>query len=286
MGSPSGRLPVPGKAREARAFDAFRDRVRGALGDSFVLVRELSRRPLPGVPAGEIGAEMRVLVLVSRRDIYVDERVDESAFEVTSAHGVPVLAIVATADDLGSPLGARLARGPGGGPVPGAAPQVEPAPAASARVARHLLERARAARRDGETLLARARAERLPDAALRGAALRLAHATEDAARALLAARGRDPEDDLGLLVALFDREIAATDLVSKTCAEALHRAWRAHLETRLGDVPSLYAARVEALREGAASVIGEVEIVLEKALPDVDAEAGTPAGEEEDSDET
>jgi uncharacterized protein (UPF0332 family) len=139
-------------------------------------------------------------------------------------------------------------------------------------MARHLLARSREALEDARTLLAARR--------LRGGALRAVDATIDAARALLAPLGLDTTDPAGA-AALFDRRLVATDLVSRGCGLALHQALRALAEARLGDVPVLYDARAAALRDGAALLLAEAEIVIERLI----AERALPAPESARPDE-
>ena len=72
-----------------------------------------SAPPPPEPPPGEL----RVLVLVERRDAWVDDRVDEAALEVALSEGVLITPFVYTAEEFGSPLsaatplGAEAARG-------------------------------------------------------------------------------------------------------------------------------------------------------------------------------
>ncbi len=116
------------KGRDLRALAAFRDRLRAALGKSLVSVTFLSRRPLevppeatapapkgaPGgglalQPAPEPPGELRVLVKVDRRDVWVEDRVDGVGLEVALETGALVSPLVYAEGDLDAPL-ARASR--------------------------------------------------------------------------------------------------------------------------------------------------------------------------------
>lgn len=142
-----------------------------------------------------------------------------------------------------------------GGPVePGVPPD-------QAALARELLGRAYEAQRDASLL-------HWDGGSLRGAALRAADATILGARALLATRGLDRTDPAAVVV-LFDRQLVATDHVSRACGEVLHRAHRARRELEETDHPGFYAARVQSVREGAAALLAEARILLERAIGDM-----------------
>jgi uncharacterized protein (UPF0332 family) len=156
------------------------------------------------------------------------------------------------------------------------APAPLPAEAAAARgaLARHLLALAREALDDAALLLGGGR--------LRGAALRASHAAFAAARALLTPRGLDAPDPAAAAL-LFGRHFVATDLVSRPCGLAVQHALRTLGEVEASDVPLLYEARVAALREGAALVLAEADIVLDRILAELPAAApAAPAEEDEE----
>lgn len=104
------------KGRDLRALELFRDRVRAALGKALVALRFVSRRVLeapadaaapprpPGGPLPEPPAELRLIALVERRDVWVEERIDEAAAGVALETGALVTAFVYTPDEWGSPL--------------------------------------------------------------------------------------------------------------------------------------------------------------------------------------
>ena len=146
-----------------------------------------------------------------------------------------------------------------------------------ALLARHLLRRGHEALEDAQELLARRR--------LRGAIGRAVDATLAGARALLAPRGLDCAE-IAAATVLFDRHLVATDVVSRACGLALHRALRARRETEEGDFPVLYEARVDAVRDGAAGLLAEADIVLDRLLGDIPAAPpAPPPGEAADDDE-
>jgi hypothetical protein len=127
---PPGHRPLSAlKGRDLRALGSFRDRLRSALGKAFVSARFLSRRALdvppeataplargpeagaraaPGKlaiqPSFEPASELRVLVFVERRDVWVEERVDEAALEVALESGAVVVPFVYTVGEWESPL--------------------------------------------------------------------------------------------------------------------------------------------------------------------------------------
>jgi hypothetical protein len=115
---------------------------------------------------------------------------------------------------------------------------------------------------------------------LRGAVLRASAAAIDAARALLAALGLDAPDAAAAAL-LFGRHLVATDLVSRPSGVALHQALRAVRETADADLPVLYEARVAAIRDGAALLLAEAEIVLDRLVGEAQAPAEPPADDDE-----
>jgi uncharacterized protein (UPF0332 family) len=139
-----------------------------------------------------------------------------------------------------------------------------------AALIRDLLVRAREAQRDASILT---------PGCERGAALRAAEAILLAARALLVRTGLD-RADWAAVTLLFDRHLVATELVSKACGEALHKALRARREADEGDLPVFYPARVQALRDAAAAILAEAEIVLESPLSEAGATARSRNGAE------
>jgi uncharacterized protein (UPF0332 family) len=152
-------------------------------------------------------------------------------------------------------------------PPPGSA---RPAPFSEAKtpeekvgralLARHLVRRGKEAVRDADVLLAGKR--------LRAATLCACDAIADAVRALLVPLGLDASEPAAG-AALFDRQLVATDLVSRPCGLAVHRALRARREIEQGDIPVLYDARAIAVRDGAVLLLAEAEIVVERLLADV-----------------
>jgi hypothetical protein len=130
------------KGRDLRALSAFRDRLRSALGKTLLSVAFLARRPIdvpalaaaparigrpepgrgpagkgPGggglalqaVPAPEPPGELRLLVRVERRDVWVEERVDAIALEVALETGALVVPYVYAPEELATPA-ARASR--------------------------------------------------------------------------------------------------------------------------------------------------------------------------------
>jgi hypothetical protein len=66
----------------------------------------------------------------------------------------------------------------------------------------------------------------------------------------------------------FDRALVATDLVSKMCGEAMHRALRCRRESEETDLgeSAFYAARTQSMRDAAAAILAEAEIILDRDL--------------------
>lgn len=155
-------------------------------------------------------------------------------------------------------------------------PAADPEKVGRTLLARHLLRRAHEALDDAGRLLRERR--------LRGAAGRAIDAALDGARALLAPRGLDcPE--IGAATVVFDRQLVATDMVSRTCAVAIHRALRTARELFEGDIPVLYEARVAAVRDGAAALLAEADIVIDRLAEDVPRAAAEEGGGAAEDDE-
>lgn len=150
----------------------------------------------------------------------------------------------------------------------------DPVALGRALLARHLLRRGAEALRDAELLLREGR--------LRGAILRATDAALACGRALVVPRGADCRE-LAALAAVFDRQLVATDVISRACGLALHRALRARREAEEGDIPVVYAARAEAVRDGARALFAEAEILLERLVGDLPA--APPAGAPEQPEE-
>ncbi len=122
-------------------------------------------------------------------------------------------------------------------------------------LARDLLERAHEALADAAIVAS-------GGGSARGAALRAADAALLGARALLAPSGL-VQTEAAAVALLFDRRLVAADAVTKACGEAVHRALRARREGDEADVPALfYPARVQSLRDGAAALLAEADIIL------------------------
>lgn len=132
-------------------------------------------------------------------------------------------------------------------------------PAAREAHARRLLERAHAALLDAD-LLGRS------GAGSEGAALLACEAAHLAARALLAPLDLDRVDPAAATL-LLDARLVATDRISRACGEALHRALRARREVAEAEGAGLYAARLRALRDGAALLVAEADILLGREGP-------------------
>lgn len=110
------------KGRDLRAVAAFREKVKSGLGKALVTLRYLSRRaldvapeaaappakPAAGklaiAPAPEPPGELRFLALVLRRDVWVEERIDEAALQVALETGAIVAPFVFTAEEWAAPL--------------------------------------------------------------------------------------------------------------------------------------------------------------------------------------
>src|SRR5437868_4064957 len=85
------------KGADLRAVQAFRERLRAALGKSVASIAFLERRPLglpPPEPVGQPPAELRVIVRLDRRDVFAEERVDAIALDVALATGSLVAPLI------------------------------------------------------------------------------------------------------------------------------------------------------------------------------------------------
>lgn len=114
------------KGRDLRALSAFRDGLRAGLGKSLVAVRFLARHPIALSPAATLAAapeapppargglavkpapeppaEIRLLVIADRRDVWIEERVDEAALAATIETAAVIVPLVYSAEEWAAPL--------------------------------------------------------------------------------------------------------------------------------------------------------------------------------------
>jgi len=126
---------------------------------------------------------------------------------------------------------------------PGARPRGRAAlKPASIQIARHRLERARSALRDGETLLAQE--------SLTGAGNRFYYAAFYAARAVLATRELNSSRHSGV-IALFQKHFVKTKVFNPAVAKALPRAFENRQKCDYEDFAALTPEEAQQLRNSA-----------------------------------